>query len=806
MSAGLLLDLRYTCRRLRKVPMFCLGVVLLLGVSLAGTVSVGTAAYQLFFKPLPYAQPEQLVEFSSVAHLMNGFNLGISPGMLKELQQDGSLGELAAFEELETVVDENGQNWRSATLSDNLTSLLQINPILGRGFNQQDTLENAPVALLGEQVWRNRFSASPEVLGQTIEIEERRVTIIGVLPQQFSIPTPDTELWTPLIFDPALLEADNISNFIGLDVIGRLPVSTSAAVAEQQLRARFGDDPRLAGMVDITGLEFAVKPLQQAWTSQHRPALVILAAAILLVLLAAALNLAGLWMSRTLGRGHEMAIQAALGGSRWAGVRAFVMEYLLLGIVGVGLALLLVPLALSWLSALNVLDSELPIRIGLGPAAFTLAMAFLLLSALPVLLAVWWQAQRVQRHAAIELVSGGKSANSGGGQGRNVLIVVQLAVAMSLLVTVSLLLQSWQGLLNENLGFASQRLVMASIGLDASSDASADEIDGIGEKLLTAINQLPGIPGVESVSFTSVAPFSGSETVSNYALLDVPDINHGARTRRVGMNYFQTLGIPVLKGRAFEQQHLSENNDVVIVDQQLVAQHFSDGQAVGKRIEYSTEEQPGRIVEIIGVVDTVKHASPNEARGYPSIYFPTRVPYRSAHVLIRTDLPPESLTQQVQTLLEQQLGADNVTQVSSMQSLVRRAVRDREPQLILLTVFAAITVLLAAIGIYALLSYAVKQRTAEFGVRLAVGANAWRIRKLVLHSSLRLLVPGLLLGVGGAVIAGRLIADQLYGVQVMNPQSWLLVGACLAAIVLLASLWPSEQAARTAPTEALRYE
>lgn len=805
MNRGFWLEWRYALRRLRKIPVFCTGVVVLLGVALGGTVAVGTAAYQLFFKPLPYAQPEQLVEFSSIAHSMNGFNLGISPGMLQELRNDGSLGELSAFAEADTVTGDNSQSWRLAELSDNLTAMLRVKPLLGRSFSVEDTLADAPVALLSEQVWRTRFSALPDVLGREIRIEDRYLTIIGVLPQRFSIPTPDTEVWVPLVFEPALLEPNNISNFTGLDVLGRLPAGMSAEIAQQQLRARFADDPRLAGMVDITGLEFAVQPLQQAWTSRHRPVLVILATAILLVLLAAALNLAGLWMSRTLGRGHEMAIQAALGGSHWNGMRLFIMEYLLLGVAGAALALLLTPLALSWLAELNVLDSELPIRVALGPAAVVLAAAFLVLSALPVLVAVWWQARRIQKHAAMQLVSGGQSANASGVRGRNTLIVVQLAVAMSLLVTVSLLLQSWQALLNENLGFASQRLVMASIGLDASEDPDEAEINRINENLRAAIDTLAGVPGVESVTFASVAPFSGSETVSTYRMPDQPEIDHGARTRQVAVNYFQTLGIPIRSGRAFAGQDESDGSNAVMVDQQFAAQHFPDGGAVGEYIEYQNGEDT-RLLEIIGVTDTVKHSSPDEQLGYPSIYFPTRLPYRSAHVLVSTDLPPDTLTRQIQATLAQQLGTDNVSRVSSMQSLVRRAVREREPQLILLTVFAGITVLLAAVGIYALLSYAVKQRTAEFGVRLAVGANAWRIRRLVLNSGLRLLVPGVLLGLAGAMLGGHLIADQLYSVTIINPASWSTVAGVLIAIVLLAGLWPSEQAARTAPTEALRYE
>ncbi len=811
MNHGFWLNFRHACRRLRKVPGFCLGVILLLGISIGGTTAISTASYQLFFKKLPYAQPEQLVEFSSIAHAMGGFNLGISPAMMEELQQTGSFGELAAFEEIDALQDTDGETWQHAALSDNLTGMLSVAPLLGRSFNRDDTLTNAPVAMLSESSWRNRFGSSTDILGKKIQLQERLVTVIGVMPGYFVLPSPGVELWTPLVFAPEQLSAENINQFIGLDVIGRLPPDSNAEIAMQQLQAFYAEDARLAPMVEITGLELSVKPLQEAWAANHQQVLTILTIAIFLVLLAAALNLAGLWMGRTLGRSHELAVQTALGGSRWIALQFFSIEYLLLGIAGLALSLLVSPMILGWLSALNVLDNELPIQVSIGFTGVFFAVAFLFLSALPVLLAVWWQSSQVQRYSASRLVTGGKATNTAGNRSRNTLIVAQLAMAMSLLVTVTLLLQSWRALLNEDLGFDSQRLVMAQIGggqdgLDISdiNDQSADTRAGL--KMLAAINQLHSIPGVDQASFTSIAPFSSSETLSTYSLPDAPDVEYGGRTRQVGINFFDTLNVPILAGQPFGQQHLSEGSNAVIVDQEFVRRHFADENVIGRLIQYDTPEQPGGIYEIVGVSTTVKHARPDEEPEQPTIYFPAQLPYRSAHALVATSLPPASLVDQVRTVLQTQLGEENVGQVSSLQNLVRRTLREREPQLILLTVFGCITVLLAAVGIYALLGYAVKQRTAEFGVRLAVGADRWRIRQLVLNSGLRLLGPGIILGIIGALAGGTLIRDQLYSVDIMHPGSWAAVAGFLVLIVLLAGLWPSEQAARTAPTEALRYE
>lgn len=792
------------------MPTFCAGVILLLGVTLGGTIAVATAAYQLFIKPLPYGDAQQLVEFSSVAQAMNGLNLGISPAMFAELQQDGSLGTLAAFDNVSSVVNKHGQTWQQASFTDNLTHMLQVKPLLGRTFNEQDTQGSAAVALLSEHVWRNRYGGSENVLGQVVELEEGAVTIIGVLPDQFAIPTRATELWTPLIFTQDQLSAASIGRFNGLNVIGRLPQDMTAAIAMQQLQARYLDDPRVAPVIQVTGLELQVKSLQQAWTSGYRSVIKILSSSILLVLFAAALNLAGLWMNRALGRGHELAIQVALGSGRWVAVQSFLIEYLLLGIAGLLFALLLAPLILHGLSVLNVLDSDLPIQISIGPMAFVMAVAFLLLSAIPVLFAVLWQSRRVQQQAASELVSGGKSARTTGGRTRHALIVVQLAMAMSLLVTVSLLLQSWQALLNEDLGFDSQHLVLAQIGFNVE-DLNEDNLtNSTDERMLAAIQQLNGLPGVTAATFTSIAPFSSSEALGSFILPDLPDVTNNARPREVAINYFSTLNIPVVQGLEFAQEHLSGSNQSMIVDQQFANQYFPGGDVIGQVIQYgpvSPDAEPGsNQFTIIGVVGVVKQSTPEEQQGPATMYFPARVPYRSAHVLIATDLPPESMTAQIELKLQQQLGEDRVGQVSAIHSLVRQTLRHREPQLILLAVFAAITVLLSALGIYALLSYSVKQRTAEFGVRLAIGANAWRIRHLVLGNSLRLLLPGLVLGAIGAVLGARLIADQLYRVDLSQPFSWVMVSTILITIVLLASLWPSEQAARTAPIEALRYE
>jgi putative ABC transport system permease protein len=412
------MEFKRALRGLKRSPGFAMGVILLLGIATAGLLTVSTAVYTLFFQPLPYHDAGQLVRLSTLMRAMGNVETGLSAPMLVELQQDPALTDIAAYQNAESVVDDSGMTWRRARLTHNLFDVFGVQPLLGRNFVAEDGAPGAALAaLVSERVWRQRLVGQADVLERNISLEGKPVKIVGVLPDAVAIPSRSTELWLPLQFTPEQLSPSSILTF-GREfdgVVARLAPGVTAKAFQDRLRARYMEDERLAQAIKFSGLEFRVKSLQESWTDKYRAPLSILSFAVAMLLLATVLNLAGMWVLRMLDRSHGQALQAALGASRWQNMASIITEYAVLGAAGVTLAVMLTPLGVSWLGALNILDANLPITVGVGPATVLLALAVLLLGALPVVVGAWWQARRQQFPAALQLASGGASARSGPG-------------------------------------------------------------------------------------------------------------------------------------------------------------------------------------------------------------------------------------------------------------------------------------------------------------------------------------------------------------------------------------------------------
>jgi predicted permease len=735
--------------------------------------------------------------------------------MVDEVRKSGEYANVAAYSKVVDVIrDKEGQSWKRARIETNLLHLLGVSSIHGRGFLHEDgVLGSAPVALLSERVWRDRFGGDPKALNRSITLDDQSVRIIGVLPAGFTLPARDTEIWMPLVFEAPKSLPESYLDFGEYSVIGRMRQNHSRVAYQEQLRARYANDERLAWLNDMLELSFFVAPLQEAWGREKRAPLLLLGGATLLMLLSAVLNLVGLWMARWLGRGHELAVQAALGAGRRQALIGAGMEYLLLAAGGLALAVMVAGLGIRALYGLKVLDSGSPVTTGAGLPALGLAAAFLLLAAIPVLAAVWWQGHRLHKGVAGALLTGGTTGRSAGNRTRRVLIVAQIALAVSLLSAVALLLKSWHALIHEDPGFRPEPLLMAEVLPQEKLNIEPGEKPP--DRLLVpdvqaeaTLERLRALPGVKSLAVASVVPFGLMETASSFELPDLPGVTSSARTRLVDADYFCTAGISIVSGRAFSAEDFGAKKPVVIVDEYFAEKYFQDGDAVGRRFRMSGGPDASYEVEILGIAKTVRHLAPDEAVNVETIYSPLAPlkTYMYSQILFNCAVPPATLIAPVKRILTEEIGPDRTGHILTMENLIRRTVDDREPQMILLGAFAGLTLLLAAVGLYALLNYAVRARTAEFGLRMAVGANSARIRGHVLRDGLRLLIPGLLLGVGGAYVAGRIVAERLYKVAPADPLTWLVVAAILTLVVLATALWPARRAARTSPMEALRYE
>lgn len=797
--AGAWIESRLAWRGLVRAPGFSIGVILVLGIAVAGTTTVATAAWNLYLRPLPFARPAELAHVSAYSGTM-GFDVGFAPPMIAEIREEPIVADVAAYHPPSTTETPSGDEWHIASATYNLPAVLGIAPIVGRAFVPTDAEPGAPpVALIGETAWRNRFGGDESAIGREIELRDQRVAIVGVMPAGFTVPSVDTELWLPLRYTAAQLAPEAIGSFLGGHLVARLEQGRDPAALRAALVARYAADQRLSTQRtrDLMGIEIRVRSLRDAWTDGQREPLAIVGLASLLVLVTALTNVAGLWLARLLSRKHEHAIQAALGAGGWRRLAGTLLEFTILGGAAAGLALAATPFALGWLEDLGMLTSERPLPVDTGPATVVIILAVLAGSAAAVLLAAAGE-QRRQRHGLIsDLASGGHGRARGGTRARRAFIVAQVAMAMSLLCAMGLLLRSWHGLLTEDLGFEPRNLMLARI------NAGTEEMPGPDSRVSAALDLLGGIAGVVRVSYSNVAPFGMSESLNNIPMPGRESGETVVRTRWVGPDFFHTTGIPLTRGRDFEAG--DEGDRGIIVDRHFAELYFPAGDAIGEqiRVRWGPDSVPSVIV---GVAGTAKYRRPDEQPEQGTVYRFNAEPRSSTTVVIATSRPPSVLVDEVEKTIEGILGADRTGSVATMQSMVRRTVRDREPQLVLLAAFGVETLALASIGLFSLLGWSVRARTAEFGVRQAVGASSSMIRRQVLGESVRLLVGGLALGAVGAFVAGRLIVGRLYEVSPVDPLTWGTTALVLVLVVFTAGLWPAERAARIEPNEALRYE
>lgn len=799
MNLSLSMEFRRAWRRLQRAPGFSLSVIVLIALSLGGVAAVGTAGWSLFGKPLPYPQAGQLVTLSAFSGRF-GMHMGLSEALVEELDRAGEIERLGIIGQPFDLPLNDGRRLRAAAIDHRLVEVFGLGPIVGRTFNADDTLPGAdPVALISARTWREQFDSQPDLIGRVIELEDSTVRVIGVLPDEFAIPESGTGIWLPMELGPDTIGPHAVAQFGSLTVIARTGGDLTPAQLEQRLRGRFDSDERLQAVRRGLEAEFHVRPLRELWSSGQRQGLMILASATLVVLLAAWLNLAGLWLARWTGRDHELAIEAALGARRGQALVGVCLEYVLLSIPGGLLALLVAAVGLDALYALAVLEENGPLRANVSMPTWLTGVALLGLGLIPILATLAWQTRTVAGSSSQFLGGRGLGARSSGRRVRQGLMIGQIGIAFSLLVTLALLLTSWVNLLNQELGFEKSRLVAASV----TSPEQGMPITDAG--VAAVIERLRSLPGVDAVSWTNVVPFGRMEMLSSISLEGRPDEPLPVRPRSAGEDFFRVAGIDLLAGRSFGPEDAGDAVATVIVDKAF-EDAYMGGVALGRRFGMASGPDSHSEVTIVGVVASVRHMSPDERDANPTVYTFSPVPLSQQQILMRTSIEPSVLVKDAQTLIERELGQDRIGFVATLDSLVRRTVRDREPQLALLGAFSGLALVLVFYGLYALQSYNVAAGTAEIGLRKALGATERAILVRTLARSAWLLPPGLIIGGLAGWLATRLVGERLYQVSFFEPRLWLAAAAAIGATIVLASLAPALRATRVQPLEALSYE
>ena len=794
-------DARFALRTLRKSPGFATIVIVTLALGIGVNTAMFSVANRVLWASLPFAQPDRLVSVDEVEPQDPDAVWGATYPSFREWQaQTGSLESMSAVSWTNRVLREGSEpvRVRGASVSHEFFPLLGVQPELGRVFTPDDDKTGASaVIVLSHEMWTTRFGADPAILGRTVHFDGVAPTVVGVMPATFRYP-PRTEYWLPMaaVTSPSLTAR---WDFWMLSTIGRLkPGRTGQDVASEVsgIMARVLQAHPEARRGHI----IRVRPLRDDLGSDLRPALLILMGGVGLVLLIACGNVASLMLVRATARTRELVIRAALGAGRRRLVRQLFTEGAMLalcgGIAGVGLAVLttrwLPLLSRDWRLANVPIDASV-LLFALIATAFTC----LLFGVLPAM-----RATRVETGDALRSGARGSQSRQRAAA-QQVLVTAEVALCVVLLVASALLLQSWRRVLHVDPGFRADGLAILRVNLPPTYKDDAS-IQGFYSRATT---QIAGLPGVTGVTLTTSLPISGGDGTGDLTIEGnpaAPGELGAVTTRSTTPDYFNVMGIPLVQGRTFGEHDDASRQPVAIINQAMMRRFWPNQDPVGKRIKIGTRNLADWMT-IVGVVKDVRNDGLSSDIGY-SAYLPfAQGPDRGMELAVRTPGNPQGLLPTITAQLRRMEPALLIDRAQTMQARIDESVAPRRLNLVVLGLFAGLALLLSAVGLYGVVAFAVRQRTQEFGIRMALGATSGNVALLVLRQGLGLAAAGLTLGIP-AIAASRLLSSLLFGVTTTNPAVLASVALLLTAVTLAACWIPAWRATQIRPTEALRAE
>jgi predicted permease len=800
-------DLRYAIRTWLRSPFFTGIAILAMALGIGANTAIFSVVNTILLRPLPYPNAERLVRiWETEAELAKA---PITPAdFLDWRQQSQSFEQLAAFrsQSFNVTGGQEPERIRGARVSANFFLLLGVQPALGRSFTEdEDQPGHNQLLVLSDELWRRRFGADPHIIGTTLLVNDRSYTVIGITPRGATFPTKQAEMWTPNAFSDAEKKTRR-THYIS--AIGRLKPNVTLAQAQAEMTGIAG---RLEQQYPTSNSKVGVKlvSLKEEVVGNVQPVLMILLVTVICVLLIACGNVANLLLARAVTRQKEIAVRNALGASRLRIIRQMLTESILLSLAGGALGLILAFAGVYLLVELK--PTNIPrlaeIHLDARALAFTL-----LLSLLTGLLFGTFPALHASTPDLNEsLKEGARYHSPGPGQHRlrNLLVVAEVALSLVLLIGAGLLIKSFLRLRNVDLGFDQHNLLTMEIALPPSKYADSQKQVAFFQQALEGVKSMPGVQQVAAIS--DLPLLGGNSTI--FQVEGRPVVNQGEKPlteyRLISADYFQAMSIPLLKGRLFTERDNKAALGVVIINQTLASRFFPGQEPLGKRIGLS---DPPDWREIVGVVRDVRDYGP-DTEPNPECY----VPYlqnapdyvastTSSMALVVHTAEPASLTSvvrhQIQTLDKDQ----PISNLRTMEDLLAETVAQRRFNMLLLSIFAALALLLAAVGVYGVINYSVTQRTHEFGVRMALGAEPRDVIKLVLSQGMKLTATGIILGLVAAFAITRTLSSLLYGVTATDPAVFLLVSLLMAAIALLASYHPARKATKLDPMIALGTE
>jgi len=812
---GLLQDVRFAIRQLRKSPGFALTTVLTLALGIGATTAIFSLINAVLLRPLAFPDPDRLVWAAPLDQATGkpGIPGSISyPDFFDWRSRNHSFEAIACYRRDGRTLTGNGtpQQLEAQIVSSDFFRVLGVHPALGRGFVREDEKPGTHVAVLSHQTWQSAFGSAPDIAGRAITLDNTSYTVIGVMPKgfQFPIQKPEPALWATLADDA--VDKEPLTAQRGADIltiVARLKpgISVSQANADLTLIAQ-----NLATQYPDTNKRMpaaTVAPELENLVGNTRPALTVLFASVVFVLLIACANVAGLMLARASRRRPEIALRSAMGATRFEIMRQVLVESVVLSIGGGAWGVVLSVVLLK--TMLRFVPQNLPRleRVSLDGRVLAFAAVASLITGVLFGVLPAWRMSRLD--PALALREGTRSLTSGRGQHRlnSALVVAETAIGLVLLVGAGLLIHSFLRVLNVDPGFDPHHLLTASISLPDSQYPGLKKAQFYDELL----RRLSALPGVTSVAAGLPIPLSRNNIAVSFSIEgrpvakgDQPD----APVSIVTPEFFRTLRIPVLSGREFLPTDDSKSQAVVVVNQAFARKYFPGENPIGKRIKPGlgdgVTEEPMR--EIVGVVGDVKRNGITAEM--PAQYY---LPFKQAiifspPILIRTAGDPLSVVGPLRAELAQLDSNIPLYRISTVDDYLSLSAAQPRFQTMLIAFFAAIALLLSAVGLYAVLSYMVAQRTLEIGLRLALGAQRDNVLVLILRRGMLLAAAGLTIGIFASLLLTRFMQDMLYGVRRFDPLTLLAVSAVLLLVSLIASSVPAYRAARLDPMQTLREQ
>ncbi len=802
-------DLRYGARMLRRGPGFAVVAVTLLALGIGATTTIFSVVNGILLQPLRYPQAERLVMVWEKDSDSISTNCGYAT-FVDWRAQSHSFADMAVMSYWQPTLNGDGEPERlnGQRVSAGFFRILGVTPALGRDITpQEDVRGNHFVAILSHKLWQRRFGSDPKIVGRTIQLGTGTYTVVGVLPADYASELfPKAEIWAPLAYNDSLPYACRDCRH--LRAIGRLAPGASLASAgaemntiSERLVREYPKDYSNPGVILV--------PLQKQIVGDVHTALWVLMGAVGFVMLIACANVMNLMLGRAAQRQKETAIRLALGASRGRLIRQWLVEALLVSVLGAIAGLLLASWGMDSLRTWGPADLPRLNEVRLDGWAMAFAAGVAIFTTLLCGVAPGLQARKADVNS--ELKEGGRSgATDVSPRFRNLLVVTDIAISLVLLTGAGLMVRSLWRLLRVDPGFDPQNVLTMEVSLEGKKYAG-DEIDGLPQVssfYAQALERIRAIPGVESAAAASQIPLGGNMDMYGMHVEGKgkpnPADDPSADRYAVTLEYLHTLRIPVLRGRSFTEQDTATAPPVMLINETFAKRIFANEDPIGKRVKMAEPNRPWRT--IVGVVGDVHHRALDAPRAM-QIYLPHAQWSDTSMVLaIRSSLPMETLAGAARQAIWSVDRNQPVTQVNSMQEFIAVSTGQRLFVMLLLSGFAGLAVLSAAIGIYGALSLLVTQRTHEIGIRMALGAQQWDVLRQMLQHGLRLTSIGVALGLAGALALSETLTALLYGVGPRDPATLAEVVLLLMTVALMACSLPAFRASRVDPIKALRHE